>query len=147
MFNFERQFDKDNKDGKSKNFQGENINPMINKYGCYLYSLINGAGENPKKIDDYYKDFLSSGEINNECLILDPAGIMSKLTDEEWSFKKSSSFDDKADVAIARFNNGSYDHFVQMDGPTKEDVSFDSYGKSNTVATGDIKDWRLLYKV
>jgi hypothetical protein len=33
-----------------------------------------------------------------------------------------------------------------MDGPKKDDVSFDSLGHSNTVATGEIQDWRLLYK-
>ena len=145
--NYEQQYDNKNKDGKSVNFQGNAKEPMVNKYGCYLFSLVNGAGEDPKKTDEYYKKFKDENKINSECLVQDPAGIASEVDKEhDYDFKKSNNYDPNADIAIARFNNGEHDHFVQMGGPKKDDVSFDSLGHSNTVATGEIQDWRLLYK-
>lgn len=35
--NYEQQYDNKNKDGKSVNFQGNAKEPMVNKYGCYLF--------------------------------------------------------------------------------------------------------------
>lgn len=145
--NFEQQYDDKNKDGKSIDFQAAAKEPKVNKYGCYLYSLVNGSGTDPRKTDELYDKFRKEGKINDNCLVQDPAGIASELDPEhDYDFQKSNNFDPNADIAIARFNNGTYDHFVQMDGPKKNDVSFDSHGHSHTVATGEIQDWRLLYK-
>ena len=135
-----------NPDGQSISYQSEAKEPKVRKYGCFLMSLIKGAGKNPRLADKVYKAFKGKF-FNDNCLIQDACGLLNKLTGDTWSGGKANAFDPKADICIAHFTNNTEDgHFVLMKGPNPKDIKMDSMGHSNAAAGGHIESWRNFYK-
>lgn len=132
-----------NKDGRSIDYQDNAKTPQVKKYGCYLYSLIKGAHKNPKLADEKYDDYVSSGKMNQNCLIQNPAGILNDLTGDNYRFVNTTTYDPKADIKIAKWVNGDQEHFVLM--KDDENVKWDSIGHSKTATNGKIESWRLFY--
>ena len=135
-----------NPDGQSIAYQPEAKEPMVRKYGCFLMSLIRGAGKSPRIADKVYKA-CKGKYFNDNCLIQDAPGLLNKLTGDSWTGGKSNAFDPNADINIAHFSNNTEDgHFVLMKGPNPKDIKMDSMGHSKAAAGGHIESWRNYYR-
>lgn len=128
-----------------KDYQNNSTNPQIKESGCYFYSLIVAAGRDPEEAESLYREMIYNGYMMEDCYIMNPCGILNKLSKKRYDIVKSKVYDPKANIKIARWYNPetNYEHFVLME--DNQTVLFDSFGESNTTKNGYIVDWRLFY--
>lgn len=117
---------------------------MIGRYGCYMLCLIKASGKNVDDALTYYRLFKNMRWIDDECYVKDPSSILSYLTNEDYSVKKST-IKENADVVIEYWYNKTtrLHHFVLRQ---KNGELWDPLGKSNTVANGEIESYRIFHK-
>ncbi len=129
-----------------KNYQSNSTNPQIKESGCYFYSLIVAAGHQPEEAETLYRKMITNGLMMEDCYITNPCEILKELTGNKYTVAKTKIYDSHANIKIARWYNPETgdEHFVLM--KDEKTVLFDSFGLSNTVNNGYIKDWRLFYE-
>ena len=105
---------------------------MIGTYGCYLLCLLRLA-KKEDRATEYYKKYLASGYIDEECTILNPCAILDDLVKRKYTVQKikgdvdKSYYDDKHKYIIVQywFNPDTGLHHFKL-------PYWDSFGKSVT---------------
>lgn len=121
----------------------------IYDYGCYFIDLLFiGLKREPdmNEILSYYDHFVFNDWMDEDCFVNNPAAILKALTGKDYDIKKSYAFDINASFIIGYYYNKDTNlhHFVVMN--KDNEVLWDSLGKSNTVANGNIESYRLFYE-
>lgn len=133
------------------------LKPQIQKYGCYLMSLIylavkKGKTEDPtpERVNFFYETFLKFKWINENCLVLYPAkilgffGIMTKqaMDSDDGIRMEPTYMPFENQLEILCYKMPSYSHFVVGDG--KGRIEWDPYGGSPAVTKGVLDSKRIF---
>lgn len=127
-------------------YQKKCDNPYIKDSGCYFLSLLQAIDRREEEVNKCYDLAVDRKYITYDCFVNQPTRLLYDLTGKNYILIVSKSFDNIADIIIAKWYNQrtNYSHFVLMDKDNK--VLWDPLGESVTVKEGYIKDYRLFYK-
>lgn len=129
------------------------LKPQIQKYGCYLMSLLWLADERdvtPERVNLLYESFLKFKWINENCLILYPAkilgffGVMTQQAmDSDAGVKMEPTYKPfPNELEIICYSMPKYSHFVVGDGTGG--IAYDPYGGSPAVTKGKLDSKRIF---
>ena len=128
----------------------ETICQNINKAGCYMLCLCYACFKEERNLEQVlsiYKTLIDYKWMDDDCYIKDPCSILKYFTGNDWKVEKTHTYDEGADIKIARFFNKrtGLNHFVLMQ--DEKTVLWDPIEDSVTVREGRIESWRLFYGV
>jgi hypothetical protein len=125
----------------------------LGKNGCYFLSIVHLAENVTKERIDAIEAFLialSSGNVQQDCFVVAPWTILSRLSGVRWGMRKEAKdYPTKpGELEILRFERQDIGalvgHFVVGDG--RGGVAWDPFGESRTVRDGVLVSKRVFYR-
>lgn len=132
----------------------QKIMETIGKTGCYFLAIVHAAELSTSKVLDavaIYLECVRRSWMGEDCFVNDPATIFGYLVGGSWQCRKEAATYKPivGDIVILRYERKTVmetiGHFVC--GDAYGNVEYDPYGKSMTVANGQLISMRIISRV